>query len=335
MDTAVNTQTTNGNQLGRLERVDLRDIWTSEATHFTPWLARHENLTLLGDAIGMELELEASEKDVGPFRADILCKDTATDNWVLVENQLERTDHVHLGQLMTYASGLKAVTIVWIAKRFTEEHRAALDWLNQITDDRFNFFGLEVELWRIASSPIAPKFNIIAKPNDWTRTVAAGASKVESDNLTETKLLQREFWEGFREYLIETGSVLKPRKALPQHWMNLAIGKTGFKLSAIAAFKDSEEQSFDSHEIRAEFVITHSESKRFFEILEAEKDEIERELGDTLVWYNPPEKRMCRIYLRQPTDLRERKDWQECFEWLKLKLELLREIFQSRLRQFE
>jgi hypothetical protein len=117
-------------ELGKLERVDLRDIWTSEASDFTPWLARERNLEILGDTLGIELELEAQEKAVGPFRADILCKDIATDSWVLIENQLERTDHTHLGQLLTYASGLEAVTIVWIAARFTEEHRSTLDWLN-------------------------------------------------------------------------------------------------------------------------------------------------------------------------------------------------------------
>src|SRR4029079_16711090 len=115
-----------------------------------------ENIAELGRAIGIEeLELEAKEQNVGPFRADILCKD-GMGNWVLVENQLERTDHSHLGQLLTYAAGLKAVTIVWIAQHFTEEHRAALDWLNEITDERISFFGLEIELWRIGESPIAP-----------------------------------------------------------------------------------------------------------------------------------------------------------------------------------
>src|SRR5882672_9937256 len=113
--------------LGRLRKVDLREAWSSENSDFTPWLAQEENLKLLGEAIGIELELEWQEKDVGPFRADILCKDTATDDWVLIENQLERTDHCHLGQLITYAAGLNAVTIVWIAERFTQEHRAALD----------------------------------------------------------------------------------------------------------------------------------------------------------------------------------------------------------------
>ena len=113
-------------KLGRLKKVDLREVWKTEAQHFTPWLANEENLALLGDTIGLDLECEAVEKNVGPFRADILCKDTANDSWVLIENQVERTDHTHLGQLLTYAAGLKTVTIVWIAQRFTDEHRAAL-----------------------------------------------------------------------------------------------------------------------------------------------------------------------------------------------------------------
>ena len=129
-------------ELGQLIKVPLREFWEGEASDFTPWLADEENISLLGDTIGVELEVEAQERNVGPFRADILCKDTLTDNWVLIENQLELTDHTHLGQLLTYAAGLNAVTVVWIAERFTDEHRAALDWLNEITAEGFSFFGL-------------------------------------------------------------------------------------------------------------------------------------------------------------------------------------------------
>ena len=183
-------------QLGRLERVELRTAWSSESSDFTPWLAQEDNLRLLGEAIDIELELESQEKEVGPFRADILCKEMVTGHWVLVENQLERTDHTHLGQLITYAAGLKAATIVWVAFKFTEEHRAALDWLNEITGSGFNFFGLEIELWRIGESPPAPKFNIVSKPNDWTKPKAEGG-------LTDGKSLQLEFWGQFGEYLKE------------------------------------------------------------------------------------------------------------------------------------
>ena len=139
-----------------------------------------DNVEIAGETLGIDLELEAQEKSVGPFRADIICKDIGSGAWVLVENQLERTDHNHLGQLLTYASGLQAVTIVWIAARFTDEHRSTLDWLNKITDESFRFFGLEVELWRIGGSPAAPKFNIVSKPNDWSRSVAQAASSLSA-----------------------------------------------------------------------------------------------------------------------------------------------------------
>jgi len=323
----------NNFQLSRLEQIDLRTVWTSESDEFTPWLALEENLRLLGDTIGIELELEAQEKNVGPFRADILCKDTGTDHWVLIENQLEKTDHIHLGQLLTYAAGLKAVTIVWVAKRFTEEHRAALDWLNEITDSRFNFFGLEVELWRIGESPVAPKFNIVSKPNDWSKTVAAGASQVKSQALTETKLLQRDFWSAFHEYVRERNSIIKTTKPLPQHWMNIAIGRSGVRLCAIASFWDSVAGTYDSHELRAELVLDDQNSKTFYEQLINEKAVIEKSLGETLTWYNPEDKRMCRIYLRKSTNLEEKEKWSEQHKWMLEKLESLYRIFGERVKK--
>ncbi len=132
--------------LAQLQKVDLREVWKSEPGDFRPWLADPGGLKLLGDTIGVDLELEAQEKDVGSFRADILCKNIADNTWVLIENQLETTDHTHLGQFLTYAAGLDAVIIIWIAKRFTDEHRATLDWLNEVTGKNINIFGLGVEL---------------------------------------------------------------------------------------------------------------------------------------------------------------------------------------------
>ena len=181
--------------LGKLEKVDLRQIWQNEGQDFTPWLAQKENLELLGEVIGIELELEAQEKNVGPFRADILCKNTSDDSLVLIENQIERTDHKHLGQLLTYASGLQSVVIVWVASKFTEEHRKALDWLNEITDEKFRFFGLEVELWKIGNSSVAPKFNIVSQPNNWSKAVAQAAKNLDTQETSETKGLQYRYWQ--------------------------------------------------------------------------------------------------------------------------------------------
>jgi hypothetical protein len=161
--------------LARLERVDLRQAWLSEPADFTPWLARAENLALLAESLGIALELDSTEKSVGPFAADILCKNPITEQWVLIENQLEPTDHTHLGQVITYAAGLDAVTVIWIAGKFVEEHRAALDWLNEITSQGVNFFGVEIELWRIGdATALAPKFNLVSKPNSWSKQVAKG-----------------------------------------------------------------------------------------------------------------------------------------------------------------
>lgn len=292
-------------------------------------MATEENLELLGNAIDVELVLEAQEKSVGPFRADILCKDRSTDDWVLIENQLARTDHTHLGQLITYAAGLKAVTIVWIANPFTEEHRAALDWMNEITDGRFNFFGLEVELWRIGDSHIAPKFNVISKPNDWSRTVTASAQTTE---LSDTKRLQLEFWTHFKTYVHERGSTVRTTKPLPQHWMNLAIGRSGFQLSAIASLWNSNAETYDTNEVRAEFVIATPYSDRYFELLLSKKEEIESAIGYPLIWYSPVDKQMKRVYVRRDADLSRRESWPELQQWLIQSLEDLKTVFGDRVK---
>jgi hypothetical protein len=280
----------------------------------------------------LELEVEAQEKAVGPFSADILCKDVVTDRWVLIENQLERTNHTHLGQLLTYAAGLEAVTIVWLASRFTEEHQAALDWLNQITEERFNFFGLEIELWRIGDSPIAPKFNVVCKPNDWTRTIQGAAKQIQTESLTDTKRLQLDFWTSFARYVEENSSTIRPQKPLPQHWMNMAVGRSGFHLTAIFSFWRPDPTPSEPHEIRAEFVCDGSNAKEYFALLEAQRSEIERELGEPLVWHNPLDAKSCKMYISQPVNAMEMDAWQQYQEWLLGKLERLRAVFSPRVR---
>ena len=215
-------------KLGTIKKIDLRDVWSSEASDFTPWLAKDENIALLGEAIGLELEVESQEKNVGPFRADILARDLTSNHYVLIENQLEQTNHNHLGQIMTYAAGLDAFSIIWIAKSFTEEHRAALDWLNRITEENINFFGIEIEVIQIGDSLPAPQFKVVAKPNDWSKSVRSSASTGE---LTDTKLKQQQYWTEFKEYVEKNGSPFKVQKPSPQHWTNIALGRSNFYLS--------------------------------------------------------------------------------------------------------
>ena len=268
-------------KLGRLKPVELREIWPSESGDFTPWLAREENLAILAETLDLELELEAQEKAVGPFRADILCRDIGAGGWVLIENQLERTDHGHLGQLLTYASGLDAATIVWIAGRFNEEHRATLDWLNAITEERFRFFGLEVELWRIGESPAAPRFNMVSKPNDWSRSVAEGKRALDGGELSEVRSMQLEYWELLNKVLDDRGGPVRGnRKPGPRPWMDYPIGRTNFNLSAVMVRPQRR--------LTARLYIKGPNAKEHLRRLREESDALENELGEELAWREGP-----------------------------------------------
>lgn len=314
-------------ELGRLQRVDLRDIWQTEAQDFTPWLAREENLAILGDTIALDLELEAQEKSVGPFRADILCKDTATGSWVLIENQLERTDHTHMGQLLTYAAGLQAVTIVWVASTFTDEHRATLDWLNDITDDRFRFFGLEVELWRIGDSSPAPKFNIVSEPNDWSRSIGQAARRIENDALTDIQANYLKYWTAFANFLNERNSPVRSQKPPKDSWTIFAIGRSDFFLSASLSVRDQK--------AGVELYI-NDETKAFFNLLLLDRAEIEAEFGSELDWQELPHRKGSRILLsRENVDPMNEADWPNYHTWMADKLERLDKVFRQRVRNLD
>jgi hypothetical protein len=319
----------NAYNLGKLVKIELRDIWISESSHFTPWLAREENLLTLGETLGLELELEAQEKTVGPFRADILCKDIGSNAWVLIENQLERTDHSHLGQLLTYASGLEAVTIVWIAARFTDEHRSTLDWLNRITDETFRFFGVEVELWRIGDSPAAPRFNIVSKPNNWNKLVSQAARAIDDSELTGTKTLQLAYWGALGRVLIAKGGPLaRERKPQPQPWMSYSVGRSGFGLNAA--------MSRPKRLVRAELYISNAHSKEFFHLLHAQKSDIEIELGHSLDWEELPEGRDTRISVAlRDIDPEDQTDWARQHDWLAVRLNAFYRTFVNRVKALD
>jgi len=318
----------NTENLGRLQKVNLREVWISEASAFTPWLAQAENLKLLGETIGIELECEAQEKEVGPFRADILCKDTTTGNWVLIENQLERTDHSHLGQILTYAAGLDAVTIVWITERFTEERRAALDWLNEKTEEGINFFGVELDLWRIGDSPTAPKFNIVSKPNDWARTVRDTAK----GELSGDRAIQFKFWTAYKNF-VEANSQLMCGKPYPQNWMRHPIGRTGAWLASIASTWNSLTNSYSTPELRIEFILDGQNSKQEFAVLETKRSEIQEGVGVPLTWYNPANARQYRIYTRTDADIRNQALWPQQHKWLLQMLETFNRVFKPLARE--
>lgn len=295
-------------KLSKISKVDLRDCWKNEATDFTPWLASEENIALLADALGMnDLEVKAQEEHVGPFRADILCVDPGTDKLVLIENQLEKTDHNHLGQILTYAAGLNAVTIIWIAEHFTEEHRAAIDWLNLITDKEFNFFGVEIELIKIGDSLAAPMFNVIAKPNGWSKDVRSSQSS--NEGRSDGEVFKYDYWSAFVEYMNNHPSKLfRTPNPTHDHWMNIAVGKGSMH---IALLVNTREQK-----ATIQFYIWDDADKKYFDALVKYKDEAEASIGEPLTWRRLDGKKASTIDLyRQCNNLNNPAEREEIFGW--------------------
>lgn len=298
-------------ELGRLEKLDLRKFWKKESTDFTPWLAKEENIQLLGETIGIELEVQGQEESVGPFSADILCRDTINDHFVLIENQLEKTDHTHLGQLMTYAAGLDAVTIIWIAQKFTEEHRAALDWLNRITDDTFTFFGIEIELYKIGDSAPAPLFKIVSKPNDWSKQVKRSST---SQAFTETKILQQKYFQALKDYMEENRSFVRMQNPLPQHWTNVAIGRSNFHLSVTVNSRDNT--------INVLLNIGGENAKdNYTKLSKIAYNNALTEISEDLIWDRMEGKKMSAVILKTKADFTNQADWKNQFVWVKNNLE--------------
>ncbi len=310
-------------KIGKLKKVDIRELWKDEASDFTPWLAKEENIKQLGETIQIELEVIEQEKSVGPFRADILCKSTIDDHYVLIENQLEKTDHTHLGQIMTYAAGLDAVTVVWIAKNFTEEHRATIDWLNRITDEQFNFFGIEIEAYKIGDSLPAPLFQVVSKPNDWSRTIKSAAT---IQNLSETKALNLEYWTAMKKYFEQHGTFLKHQKPQPQHWTNFALGKSDFHLAAVSSVRDNF--------LRVEFLIKSNTSKEDFRKLKEKFENLSYEkISPDLIWDELPDKKVSWVYLKKNANVKDKSDWNNQHQWFMETLEKFDKFFRPIIKQ--
>ena len=305
--------------LGKLERIDIRSYWANEASDFTPWLAQDENIALLGETLEIDIEVQQSEQRVGLFRADIVCVDTATGHKVLIENQLEWTDHAHLGQLLTYAAGLDAVTIIWIADRFTEEHRAALDWLNRVTEESVNFFGCEIELWTIGDSPPAAKFNVIAKPNEWTKVTPP------TGPLTAIEQTYLEFWTALREALSQRKTPIRMGKPAPQSWMLCSVGRSSFVLCVAVSKKKQL--------MYVQLVIYEPDRLACFHLLEQQKSEIEKEIGSSLEWRELPEKQESQIRRSfQGVDPGNKADWPRQRATVIQTLETFHAVFAPRVK---
>lgn len=309
--------------LGKLERISLRNAWAHEAGEFTPWLAQADNLILLAESLGLnELELVGIEHPVGDFKVDILCTDNGGK--VIIENQLARTDHTHLGQILTYAAGVGARKVIWLAESFRTEHVAALEFLNQHTTDELDFFAVEIELWRIGDSPMAPSFNVVVKPNDWAKTGQQNAKAAAT--MTPTKQRQLKFWTDWSAWLQAKGSAVRTQKPLPQHWTNIALGRAGVHMAATVNSREKR--------VGMEVYIDHDNSKSMFKQLLAQKEAIEGELKVGLDWQELPDGHACRIIQFRPdSPLEDEAQWPAYFAWLEAAARSMSMVFRQRVKE--
>jgi hypothetical protein len=292
-------------KISKLNKVDLRDLWKHEALDFTKWLSEPGNLELLSDEIGIGIELVQTEASVGRYNVDILAQEENTGRKIIIENQLETTDHSHLGQLITYAAGIEAEYIVWLVRQARDEHLQAVDWLNEHTDDKLNFFIVVVELWQIDDSAPAVKFDVVSRPNDWKKSVRGSASDGEQ---TETKARQLDFWQRLRDFAANKYPELKLRKPAASHWYDVAIGRSDCHATLTVLSRENK--------VGCELYIRGS--KELFRDLLKSKDAIEKELGlvGNINWVELPERKASRIRTYTQFDFDNEVTWDDAFRWL-------------------
>jgi hypothetical protein len=314
--------------LGRIRRVEeWRDVWPKEAGHFTPWL--YKNIGVLGEALGMKLTAVGQEVPVGEFRLDIKAED-ADGNVVVIENQLERTDHGHLGQCLVYAARLKAQTVVWVAKKFRDDFRAVLDWLNERTDDDVRFFGVEVGLVRIGNGPPAPWFEVVSRPNDWAKSPGEPGGSPGSPR---------------QEFFVDVLSALRVRlsserfplaeavRRSDSNWINFASGPFGtWELAVshgsvrVGAYIDMLDPRFTSDQIKVM-------NKQLFGEMEANAERWHQAVGFLLTWQRLPDRRACRIIATHPLDLGNETSAQAAKQWAASALESMFNAMNAELRE--
>lgn len=304
-------------RLGKIKRItDIRSVWHHEEKDFSKWLAQEENLKQLSDAIGIDIVLEERESSVGNFSVDLYALEEGTERRIIIENQLEDTNHDHLGKLITYASGKGAEVIIWVVKRARDEHRQAIEWLNQNTGVNIGFFLVEIELWQIDDSAIAPKFNVVERPNDWAKQMK------NADGLSETKQLQLHFWQQLSEFIKSNSSFSKefsPRKAQPQHWYDLSVGSSSYHIGLTV--------NTQKNLLGTEIYIPDDKEK--FAVFKKHAQEIENLIGEKVEWREAT--KATRIITLHSCDINIEDQWNDAFNWLMDKALLFKRV----VKQFD
>ena len=281
--------------IGKLNEVDIRNLWKHEQYDFSEWLSQSENIKLLDGVLGLTLTDITKEAYVGSYRCDIFAKDESSGIKVIIENQLEASNHDHLGKIITYASGLDAEVIVWIVKQAKEEHRSAIEWLNNNTNSNVNFFLIELHAYTIENSIPAPFFEVIEKPNEFIKNSKMNG---EQDNLNKSQSERLEFWNRFNEILIDRGKPFNVRKATTDHWYDVALGTSEAHVSINLVNKDSV--------VCIDLYI--NDNKELFDSLYLKKDIIDGRIIDWSKLSTEELKRMKKAYEERENEIRMKID---------------------------
>ena len=310
----------NNMKIGKLQEVNIRDLWKHEQYDFSAWLANEENIELLNEKIGLTLVDINTEAYVGSYRCDIVAVDETTGVKVIIENQLENSNHDHLGKIITYASGLDAKVIVWIVKDARDEHRSAIEWLNNNTSQDINFFLIELHAYKIGDSEPAPMFQVVEQPNDFIKELN---NKKSTDTMTKSQSERLEFWTLFNDHLINRGKPFNVRKAVTAHWYSVAIGTSEACINVTLVNKDSY--------IGVELTI--ADNKALFDKIYEERANIQKELGFELDWQRLDNSRASRIlYKIDGLNFNDHSNYDKLIEEAIDKVIAMREVFKKRLK---
>lgn len=318
--------------VGRLETVDLRSVWQHEANNFTPWLL--SNADRLSETLGINLELEAAEHSVGSFSLDLIGTDLDSGSRVIIENQLESTDHTHLGQILTYAGGTHPATIIWIAKQFREEHAAALTWLNENTDEDINFYGIQISAVKIGNSEPAALFDLVVRPNNWEKRVRGATASSSSRTSTQERYVR--FWTRLNERVNELHpewSSLMRKADNSNSWTTYSTGFAGvwYGISFAGAF--GERGQFPGVKaLRSEIYFGDNNgevNRERYEAFQNRRAEIENLIGTSVSFESLETKKACRIALYTPGYSDMEDEWDNNIEFFIKSQEKLRHAVET------
>lgn len=311
------------NNFGELRRIPLREMWQHEANDFTPWLA--ENIEALGEALGLDLELTSREAPVGDFSLDLLARDLNSSRTVIIENQFSQTDHNHLGKLVTYAAGFDASMVIWLAEEVRDEHRQALEWINQKTGTDTQFFGVVVEILTIDNSRPAYNFKPVVLPNEWQKSR-------RQDILTSTSPREERYkgyFQSLKDELIErdifTGGHFSGASSRRYFFPPGIRGVSGNpQIKYQAAFPGNDEVPT----VAACLYIEGDRSNVFFDALATHKEEINRNFGTELEWERRDGVNISNISIYRGGDIESsNSELEEIRQWHIENLLKLKEVF--------